>query len=48
MRSFCPFGEDPRQTGTGCLREEGHAGAHMVIEADPDDPDYDDIETEQS
>lgn len=46
MKSFCLFGEDPRQTGTGCIREEGHNGAHAVIEADPEDPDYDDDDDE--
>ena len=48
FRRFCPFGVDPRQPGTGCILEEGHAGGHPVIEADPDDPDYDDTETEQT
>lgn len=48
VKQFCSFGVDPRQPGTGCLLEEGHTGGHRVIEADPDGPDYGDIETEQA
>lgn len=35
ITSFCPFGDVGG--GTGCIRQEGHAGAHMVIEPEDDE-----------
>jgi hypothetical protein len=32
---FCPWGDDGE--GAGCLKMEGHAGLHMVQEADTND-----------
>ena len=32
---FCPFEDDGQ--GGGCLRPEGHPGAHLVIETSEED-----------
>lgn len=38
IESFCPFGETDAY-GSGCIKEEGHAGAHIVTEGDVEDDD---------
>lgn len=36
---FCPFEED-NEHGAGCIKEEGHEGAHLVTRGDLPEEDW--------